>query len=109
MNGAVHAWDEWWAFYVGSLEDGSQESGEVDGEGKGYGPYILAEKRSTPQPPQSPVTLNPQPSTLTGRHRSGRTTRLYQMEASHGSTGTSSSLLSLARGSSFTLSSPRHA
>eukprot|EP00287_Rhodomonas_sp_CCMP768_P003971 CAMPEP_0196722832 /NCGR_PEP_ID=MMETSP1091-20130531/5055_1 /TAXON_ID=302021 /ORGANISM="Rhodomonas sp., Strain CCMP768" /LENGTH=445 /DNA_ID=CAMNT_0042064611 /DNA_START=24 /DNA_END=1361 /DNA_ORIENTATION=+ len=47
-NGAVHAFDEWWAFYVGSLEDGSVESGETDGDGKGYGPYIAAEKFAEP-------------------------------------------------------------
>jgi len=35
---AVHAWDEWWAFYAGKLEDGTAS---------GYGPYILAEKRSS--------------------------------------------------------------
>mmetsp|Transcript_31984 Transcript_31984/g.49966 ORF Transcript_31984/g.49966 Transcript_31984/m.49966 type:complete len:434 (+) Transcript_31984:60-1361(+) len=45
VDGSVHAWDEWWAFYVGSLEDGSVEPGE-EGEGVGYGPYILAEKRA---------------------------------------------------------------
>jgi len=43
-SGAVHAWDEWWAFYVGSLEDGSNEADEEDDEGKGYGPYTLGEK-----------------------------------------------------------------
>jgi len=45
-GGAAHAWDEWWAMYVGSLEDGGNEAGEKDGEGKGYGPYLLGEKRA---------------------------------------------------------------
>ncbi|EKX33172.1 hypothetical protein GUITHDRAFT_148112 [Guillardia theta CCMP2712] len=45
-NGAAHTLDEAWAFYVGSLEDGSQEDGEVDGQGLGYAPYMLAEKMS---------------------------------------------------------------
>jgi len=45
-NGAAHTLDEAWAFYVGSLEDGSQEDGEQDGQGLGYAPYILAEKMS---------------------------------------------------------------
>jgi len=34
---ALHALDEWWAFYAGSLEDG---------KASGYSTYILAEKRS---------------------------------------------------------------
>ena len=34
---ALHALDEWWAFYAGSLEDGTA---------KGSSTYILAEKRS---------------------------------------------------------------
>jgi len=46
FDGAAHALNEGWVFYVGSLEDGSQESGEADDDGKGYGPYILAEKRA---------------------------------------------------------------
>lgn len=33
----VHTWDEMWAFYAGSLESGLVT---------GYGPFILAEKRS---------------------------------------------------------------
>jgi len=37
IGGAVHALDEWWAFYAGSLEAGTAN---------GFGPYILAEKRS---------------------------------------------------------------
>jgi hypothetical protein len=36
-DNAVHAWDEFWAFYAGKLEVGT---------GSGYGPYILGEKRS---------------------------------------------------------------
>ena len=36
-DGGPHAWDEAWAFYSGSLEDGS---------GNGYSCYALAEKRS---------------------------------------------------------------
>jgi len=34
---ATKALDEWWVFYVGSLEDGKMTSG--------FGPYILPEKR----------------------------------------------------------------
>jgi len=37
LGGSVHALDEWWAFHVGSLENGATS---------GYGPYILYEKRS---------------------------------------------------------------
>ena len=37
-DNAVHAWDEFWAFYAGKLEEGT---------GSGYGPYILGEKRSS--------------------------------------------------------------
>jgi hypothetical protein len=35
---AIHALDEWWVFYAGSLEDG---------KASGYSTYILAEKRGT--------------------------------------------------------------
>jgi len=38
-DNAVHAWDEFWAFYAGKLEEGTGSSG--------YGPYILGEKRSS--------------------------------------------------------------
>jgi len=58
IGGAVHAFDEYWAFYVGSLEDGSVESDEEDGAGLGYGPYIAAEKLATPMGTDGYVVSN---------------------------------------------------
>jgi len=37
-HAAAVALDEWWAYYAGSLEDGTAANG--------YGPYILVEKHS---------------------------------------------------------------
>ena len=38
VTDAAVALDEWWAYYAGSLEDGTAANG--------YGPYILVEKHS---------------------------------------------------------------